>query len=359
MKDKELKLFGAVFLVLLVLFFITKPRHQSVNLDEFVQTILIGIAEDDIKNIEVYKEASGEKVASMLFSKTDDQWRIPSYFNAKAQNSRIDRLVADLVEMTGKVRSEDPKHHEKYEITDEQGLHLLLKDETDKPLANLIIGKKSEDAGSGFIRFAGKDKVYFADKNLLSSLGITANIDTLTRFKPKSFVDLKAVDQDQSTLKRVYLVSNGVQRVIEKQEREVEVEEDSTTTTRMETVWMLIGSGSQMELDKQAVDDFLRDVTSLYASEVVDRIGGGGDVLNLSDLNKPAQYGVARPTSYLVFETEDGAQHNIVFGKEYEKDKGYFLHVQDEGLVYKVSKYNYDKVFKWVDDLPGKVKKES
>ena len=35
------------------------------------------------------------------------------------------------------------------------------------------------------------------------------------------------------------------------------------------------------------------------------------------------------------------------------------MYVQEDGLIYEVSKYNYDKIFKWVDDLPDKVKKES
>ena len=55
MKEKQLKIFGVVFVLLLVFFLVTKPRQRGVNLDEFVQEILIGIAKEDVKGIEVYK----------------------------------------------------------------------------------------------------------------------------------------------------------------------------------------------------------------------------------------------------------------------------------------------------------------
>jgi len=112
--------------------------------------------------------------------KQEDQWYLTTKFNCKAQESAINRLLDTVLEMTGKVRSTDPKHLEQYKITDEQGIHLILKDEAEKTLVNLIIGKKSEDYNTGFVRFAGKDKVYFVDKNVLSNLSISGDIDTVS-----------------------------------------------------------------------------------------------------------------------------------------------------------------------------------
>ena len=61
----------------------------------------------------------------------------------------------------------------------------------------------------------------------------------------------------------------------------------------------------------------------------------------------------------MVFMKEgDDTKYNIIFGKEYEKDKGYFLNVQYDNLVYKVGKSKFDTIFKWVDDLPTKLPKE-
>ena len=73
--------------------------------------------------------------------------------------------------------------------------------------------------------------------------------------------------------------------------------------------------------------------------------------------NKRGKYGMRRPNRYLVFKAPDKDQENILFGKEYEKDKGYYMYVQKDGLFYKVTKSNYDKIFKWKDDLPTKTAK--
>ncbi len=353
MKEKHLKILAGVFVVSLIIYFITKPSFKGVNIDELTQSIIIGVAKNDVKTIEVYKETSEEQPVQMIFALQEDQWRIQTKFNSKAQKNRMDSLVDDLLEMTGKVRSSDPKHHELYHITDIQGLHLLLKDEANKTLANLIVGKKSEDQNSGFIRFAGKEKVYAVDKNLLSALNIYGDIDTLTQFKAGNFVDLQAVDQKKEDLELVGMVVKGKEMIIKKIEREVEVTNaDSTKSTKKETEWVLVKGKNEINLEKKEVDNFFRDVAKIRATEVTDRIGN-----SLADLNKNSQYGFSRPDHYVVFKIPEKPQQNVLFGKEYEKDQGYFMHVQYDGLVYKVAKSTYDRIFKWFEDLPTKTAK--
>ena len=297
MKEKHLYILAGVFAFLLIIYFVSKPRQTAVNLDEFVQNIVIGVSEDDIKKIEVYKETDTEQRTEMIFAKQEDQWYIPTHFTAKAQNSRISQLISDILEMTGKVRSSDPSFFDTYKIADEQGVHLILKDVADKPLANVIIGKRAEDAGSGFIRFAGKEKVYSVDKNLLSSLSVNGNVDTLTCFKGKSFVDLQAVNQDRNELTLIGLIVDRKETIIKKVEREVEVmNDDSTTSTKTETEWVLMKGEKEIRLEKQEVNKFIRDVTNIRGQEVIDRIGN-----TLGDLNKNSRYGLNRPRNYIVF----------------------------------------------------------
>ncbi|GEM_PF-551031 len=358
MEEKYLKIFGVIFICLLVICIVTKPRNKSVNIDELVQNIVIGVSKEDIKKIEVYKQTSEENPARMVFVKDNDQWHIRSYYNCKARNSTMEDLIDDVLEMTGKVRSSDPKHFDQYKISDVDGIHLLLKDEADKTLVNLIIGKRAEEYNSGFVRFADKDKVYFTDKNLLSSLKIYGDIDTLTVFKQKSFADLNAVDEDKDKLENIALIAGSKKLILKKIEKQIKVassdstKKDSTETKKVKEWVLLKGKNREIQLDQKEVEKFLQDVTNIYAQEVVDRIGQ-----SLSDIGKEKRYGFDRPTHYIVLKEPDKRQKNIIFGKQYEKDKGYYLFVQYDRLVYKVSKYNYDKIFKWIDELPKKKKK--
>lgn len=358
MKEKHLYIFAGVFVFLLILYFITKPRHAGVNVDELVQNVVFGVSKEDVKNIEIYKETGSEQPLKMVFIKNDDNWFIQTKYNCKAQKSKIDGLLNNVLEMTGKVRSSDPKHFENYKISDAQGIHLLLKDEANKPMANLVIGKRGEDYNSGFVRFGGKEKVYAVDKNLLSSLNISGEIDTLSRFNDNNFVDLQAVDQDKEKLELIRLVANGKELVIKQIEKQVEVmNPDSTKTTKTEKEWVLLKDAKEIQLEPKEVDNFIRDVTKIRGQEVVDRIGGAGGAMSLGDLNKPARYGVNRPTPYIVFQQPKKEQEVVLFGKEYEEDKGYYMHVQYDGLVYKLIKSTYDKIFKWIEELPKKEKK--
>jgi len=351
MNEKQLKLFAGVFVFLLVAFFITKPRSKSVDLDAFVQNIVIGVAQEDVKGIDIYKEQATGEAVKMSFAKLDDQWRLLSHHHAKAQNSRVEKLIAEALEMTGKLRSDDPKHHASFQITDAAGLHMLLKDESGKTLANLIVGKNSEDAGNGFVRFSGNDKVYFTDKNLLSALSINGNIDTLSTFNQKGFVDLEAVDEKKEDLAIVGMVDGRRQMIVKKVTRqEAVMQADSTEQMVDKDLWVLMKGEKEVELDQAEVSKFLGDVLRIRASEAVDRIGN-----SLNDLAKGGQYGVGRPSRYIVFRTPDGQQKNVIIGKAFEKDKGVYMQVQyDEGLVYKLAQSTYDKIWKWMKELPEK-----
>jgi len=354
MKEKQLKIFAGVFLGLLIVYFISKPRHTGVDLDEFVQTIVIGVAKEDVKEIEVYKQTTEEEPVRMVFINQDEQWHVATKFNAKAQKDRMDKIIDEALEMTGNVRSSDIKHHEDFQITDELGLHLILKDEAQKPLANLIIGKRAEDYNSGFVRFTGREKVYSVDKNLLSTLNIYGAIDTLSRFKDDFFIDLQAVEKEKDDLDKVTVVSGNKKLEIQKVDKEVEVmNADSTMSTKIEQEWVLVRGSRQVDLDQKEVDKFFQDAGKIRAQEVVDRLGN-----TFADMNKVSKYGVRRPSQYISFKVAADQTDNVIFGKAYEKDKGYYMYVQYEGLMYKCAKHNYEKIFKWIDDLPEKTKQE-
>jgi len=356
MSERHLKIFGIAFLSLLLIYIITKPRNHSVDIDKLVQSIVIGVEPEDVGGIEIYKELGENKSAKLVFIKKDDQWRIVNHFNCKGENSKISRLINDILEMTGKVRSSDHNRFDLYKIGDNQGIHLLLKDEGDNTLANLIIGKKPEDTGSGFVRISGRDKVYFTDKNLLASIGIYGDIDTLTTFNVDRFVDLDAVTQDRSKLDMIGVVKDGRELVVRQIEKEEKKAKDDTTAAApvKKKVWVLVKKKKEIPLDQDEVRKFLNDVTKIFAQEVVDHIGG-----TFSDYNKSVKYGFQHSGRYIVFKQPDGSQQVVVFGKSYGKDKGYYMLVKyDDGLVYKVMKSKYDEIFKWIDDLPKKTAKK-
>jgi len=352
MKMKQLKIFAGIFVGLLIIYFITKPRQTGVNIDEFVQTIVIGVAKEDVKEIEVYKQTTEEEPVRLVFVNQEDQWRVSSKFHAKAQKDRLDKILDEILEMTGNIRSTEIKHHEEFQITDELGVHVILKDEAQKPLANLIIGKRAEDYNQGFVRFTGREKVYSVDKNLLSTFNINGDIDTLSQFKSSYFVDLQAVEKDQADLEKVTVVSGSKKMIIQKVEKEVEVTNpDSTISTNIVHEWVLVRGKRQVDLDQNEVNNFFSDAGKIRAQEVVDRIGN-----SFADMNKVNSYGVRRPSRYISFQVADDQIDNVIFGKVYEKDKGNFMYIQYEGLMYKCAKSNIDKIFNWVDELPQKTK---
>ena len=348
MDRKFLQKLAIVFVVLLAVYLVTIPRNKGVNVDELVNNVVWGFSAEDVSSIEIYKE-TGEKAATIQLSKIEGEWRVLSHYNAKGNKSKIDRLLTDVLEMTGKVRSEDQKHLDTYKIGDTQGVHMVLKDESEKPLANLIIGKRSEDTNSGFVRVSGFDKVYAVDKNLLSSLSISGEVDTLSRLKQTPWVELQAVDKKAEDYTEVALVSGSKNVQVRKVQRTREETVGDSTVSKEVTEWALVKGKREIDLDQKEINNFFRDIGKIRATEVVDQISN-----SLMQMGKVNEYGFGRPKHYIVFQRADGTRENVIFGKPYDEDKGYYIETQDDGLVYKLSKYNFEKVTKWVDDLPKK-----
>jgi hypothetical protein len=361
MKQKNLYYLAATFFVLLILYFVTKPRFSTTNIDEIIQSIVIGVSLEDVSNIEVYKETADKRI-EMRFAMNEDTWRIPTHFNAKARKSDAEKIIKDVLEMQGKVRAEGENYFNQFEINDNQGLHILLKDETDKVLTNIIVGKKGEDYGTSFVRFAGKDKIFFADKNLLNSIKVYGDADTLSVFKQSSFVDLNAVNYEADELETIAVIKENQELIVKKIEKEVEAEASEADTSKADTTstepqltkvreWIIEKGDQQIELDQKEAEKFVNDLRKINASKVVDRIGQ-----SFGDMNKSAQYGFNRPVGGIIYLKNGNERVQCVFGKEYEEDKGYYFLSGEDKLVYQVSKSNFDKYFKWIEELPKKAK---
>ena len=142
--------------------------------------------------------------------------------------------------------------------------------------------------------------------------------------------------------------------VIKKVEKEVEVmQNDSTMATETQTDWVHVKGSGEIALQKSEVDKFLRDITRIRAKEVVDHLGGG-----FVNMQKTNQYGITRPVSYIILEDKDGQRKNIIFGKWYDREEGLYMQVQWEGTIYKLAKSSYEKITKWADELPAKIRED-
>jgi hypothetical protein len=348
---------AATVVVLLIIYFVTKPRFTTANIDDIIQSIVIGVSLEDVGNIEIYKE-SGAAPVTMKFAKTGSQWRMPTHFNAKAKTTDIERLIKDVLEMQGKVRATGENYFDQFKVQDQQGVHLLLKDETEKVLVNLIIGKKGEDYGTGFLRFADRDKVFSADKNILTSIKFYGEVDTLTVFNQGTFIDLKAVEFKADELETVALIQGNQELVVKKVSKQVKMEKAAGDTTQtdpgMTTVkeWVIEKAGKEIELDQAEADKFINDIRIVSAAKMVDQIGN-----TLGDMNKAGKYGLNRSRTGIVYFKEGNQRVQCVFGMEYQKDQGFYFQNGEDGLVYEVSKANYDRYFKWIAELPTKTKK--
>ena len=66
MKEQHLYILGGVFIALLIIFiivdFATKPKSVADNIEDLIQTVIFGVSNEDISEIEVYKQTAGKEI---------------------------------------------------------------------------------------------------------------------------------------------------------------------------------------------------------------------------------------------------------------------------------------------------------
>ena len=177
--------------------------------------LLLPALSDEINTVEKVKVAQAEK--SLTFEKSGDNWIISEKDGYVADNEKLRSLVVRLSNarlIDGKTELES-KHHllelEDPTKPDAQSRRVQLLDNSDKILADVVVGKKKWDAfGSGksgaYVRHFDEVKTWLANLDADPSLDVADWVDTkIFEFKTS---DIKAVEVNWPGEDRLHIKPN-------------------------------------------------------------------------------------------------------------------------------------------------------
>jgi hypothetical protein len=342
MKKSTVIIVIAVIAALIVIWGIQnviKNRQKLTPGGDFVKILPLDMRAADVHKVEIY--AGDARKDAVVLARGKEGWTIPSRFNSKADEKSINDLLDEIKKLTGELRTRKKSLHPDFDITDEKAVHIALYKEEGKPYRELLLGKKGERWGEGFVRFAGSNKVYLADKNLRSTLGMYAED---AKPEAKKWLDLKIVDEKSEEIARVALDMPGKHLLLEKREKKKPEGEEKPTAPeekeeeKKEYEWVLVEPEIDFKLKESTVKSVVSSVSQLKGDDVADPA-------------KMDEYGFASPTYTATITMDDETTETILVGEKTEEDNKRYAMRKDATTVYVVPGYTVTNVFKKMRDF--------
>jgi hypothetical protein len=325
MTFKKLLVLICVVTVLLVLAFAKKAIQQKqIAQEETQEKFSIYVLTKDltasfIAKIIVYKGSEENNKLSVAKNK-EGNWILERKFGIRAKKEMIDNLLKELGDLKGEIRAASGDLFGDFQIKDNQGVHIIFEADGGKVLKHLVVSFLPAGRDKNFVRLADGQEVVLVTKNILELFNL---FDQESKLDETFLADLKLFSFEPKQIQKIEL--NTKESLVLKKSQP---EGASGPAWNFEPVKVPAD-----EIDTSKVDEFLRDISGLYARDVLD-----------PNLNT---YGFDRPALRIALEDAQAKiAAEVELGSYLEKDKLHYLRVLPANFVYKVSDASIQKINK-------------
>jgi len=274
-----------------------------------------GIPESQVSKITLYK-GDDEKNKVIFTKDSAGAWRLASQFDVRAKKESIEGILNAAGDLKGQLRGESKEVFADFAIEDKDCAHIVIDDALGRPWYHLVVSFLRLDWDKTFVRLAGSQKVALVQRDILSSLNL---YNKEGKLEYVNFADLKVCLFDAAKIQKIELAS-----LINKTSKTL-VLKKSAAKEGDPLVWNFQPPAAKGEdIDVSKVDEFLRNISNLYAKDVADPQGTG--------------LGFDSPTLELTLEDSDGqGLFQLEVGKYVAAEKLYYLKSSSPDQVFKVS----------------------
>lgn len=260
------------------------------------RVIMADISSSDVSEI----EARTEKI-NFLVKKSGDNWKIEEPLKDIADNTKIERIIDNLI---------------------------------DKKVKNFEEEKKEEDCGlkepKSYIRIKAKNKDYF----LFIGKVVDNSYYAKSSLKPYIFTIEKGIIEDipekinELREKKIFKFDTGdfEELFIEKGKLKIEIKKEKGR-------YYLV-KNKKMEIVKEKVEDYLDNLKYIEIEEFLD---------NENDLKK---YNLSPPDIKIIIK-DAYSKNEVYFGNKDEKNL--YGYIPERNVIFKIPAENYEKIFKQED----------
>ncbi len=314
----------AVFLVLLVLVFVTREDRVAVG----IRTLALAeVQQDAVSKIEL----AGKHTA--LLEKGEGGWTVAAPDKPDARFAAEQSAVTEALDALGELEAGTfvtgrAEKHAELGVDDEKGLQVTVHQPGKEPLA-LVFGRSAQGGGH-YLRLQGSDEVFVGKGSLAAKLQ-----KDVSDWRKK-----KLLDEELAAVQSV-LVEPAAEASYTLEAREESSGEGESAITK--TTWAFASDVALPE-GFRSDGDLLRRVAStaanLRASAFVDE-AKSADETGLSD--KPA-------LGRVVVKRKDGKSVAVRFGKE-DDQKRIYAQIEGEPQIYLLQSYQTKNLLKTIEEL--------
>lgn len=309
-----------------------QQRRELDQTGGYVSLVEGELARDDVYGLEVYR--GDDPDAGFVLAKRGGDWVMTSRYDAKASDTRMSTLLDNLESLEGQVRSDDAAVLAGYGLSDDEAVHVVLKNETGGELLHLLLGKPG--SGGGFVRASGSNQVILGSRNLLSDFGIWGEDNKNPQ--ASNWLALEVFKPNRDSVTSIVLHGEGTSIAMEKSF--AAAEGDSAAVPDPTAYEWQVTQPSEFTALKTRADGILTTLTNMRARDVA------------APPASPEDYGLGEGCDRAEVTLEDGTRTVMLFGAELEGEEDqFYFQLEGESSYWLMGAYVRGNVFKSVDEL--------
>ncbi|MFO7976615.1 MAG: DUF4340 domain-containing protein [Candidatus Hydrogenedentota bacterium] len=350
-KWKNLVPLVVILAILAALVVLKRVQNKPATIEERLREKVTDLIPEEVSpgavtRVELYTGGKPEeKLVLQRDAEDPNTWRVSSHFDAPANEEKIEEFIEKLTGLQGEFRAADVTDDElsEFELSESEAFHVLAyTDDTENPAVHVFAGKAPKP-GQVFVRTADDHTIYVADVNFRREAQIWSEEGDAVP-EPGAWEDKEIVKVAKEEISKVALTMPDKELVLEKREKpsEKKESEDADATeaeereeTEPEYEWALVSGGVEgQEYKETGLNSLLGAFNPLSATEIVDP-------------TKLEEWNLAEPGFKCVLTLKDEEEELVLeAGRPESSAEGYIRVVgAKEPVVYKLSSYNFGKVF--------------
>jgi|GEM_PF-2240150 len=323
MKPKHLVIFG-VLLALLVVAVVFKMQQKPAELttEEYiplnlsfdaakVATIEIGKGKD-LKIVEIKKDQAGG-------------WVLPTFFDSKADEKKIQGLFKAILEARGELRAKDKALLTDFGLSEDAAYRIGFLDVSGKPVFTLLVGSKRPRGAAVFVSKKGSDQVFYTEADLLGLIGIYDDPEKASlQSDPWASLILAEPQVDLTDELVIKRFDKGREMVSSHVRREIDPNDPAKKW------WKYERPGVPFTPDAAKIKEFFKIFEARPAFKVLDP--------------KAKEYGFSAPKWQMKLHQENGEEILITAGNDDPETQGIFMQVSNKPVVFVFPKYYFSNI---------------
>ncbi len=305
MKQRNTIFLLAIFVILLILFFVSKITDRAVGKRE----LLVEVDTSKVDRIHIVSPENGE----VLLALENGVWRLkqPLDFQAEARSvhNLLDKLDDMIVESIASTRKDK---WEEYEVNDSLGTLVELMS-GDKQLVSFYMGKKASTRRHTYFRKSGDNSIY------------------MVKGSYNYFFDRKLKDWRNKMILEVN--PDGIESI------RISYPDHSFTLTLKDSVWWLDEGKTEFEASLKAVDPMINYISRLRA----------GDFHDIAEGEESPDF--SQPACYVEITFDGGYKEGLSLIPEDEDAKRYLIKKDSEDVIYVIYKGTANILMKDIEDF--------